>query len=218
MRKNKKVFLVGGNQYDDYLNWIIPLGFEITENLNEANLIFFCGGTDVGANLYGERFASRTGCDPERDKYESKIFHDSGRTPKIGVCRGGQFLTVMNGYKLVQHMSHPAYHNIETIDGKTIAATSSHHNQFLLTPNNVRPASEYKLLAWCKKMSPIHLGEHDEDYHFPADYKEPEIVAYKSKEYGDSLSIQMHPEWIGLENPTVKYCQNLLANMFGGKL
>lgn len=216
----KKIYIVGGNRYLDYINWILPLGYSVTKDLNESDLVFFAGGDDVSPKLYGEVTSYHVYSNNQRDKEEIEIFYASGNKPKIGVCRGGQFLTVMNGYKLVQHMSHPGSHLITTIDGDKIQATSSHHNQFLLQENGIILPSPYSLIAWAEKLSPMHLNGENKDYNFPDNYKEPEIVYCNGIEYGRGkcLLFQMHPEWLPLDHPTVKYCQNLLLDMLNDKL
>ncbi len=216
--KNKKVFLVGGENYEGYISWLKPLGYEITNNLKLTSLLFFCGGEDISCDRYNEKTGSMIHSNSTRDNYEFDIFEKSKDIPKASACRGGQLLTVANGYRIIQHMSHPSYHDIQTYEGYKITGSSSHHNQFYLNPNGLSPASKFKLIAWCNKLSPIHLDGNDEDYQFPDDYKEPEIVAYQSKTHGNSLAIQMHPEYFPLNHPTVKYCQDLLGKFLEDKL
>jgi gamma-glutamyl-gamma-aminobutyrate hydrolase PuuD len=207
---NKKVYLVGGRQYDEYLNWIYDLGYELTNNLDKSSLIFFAGGSDCQPSLYGESEGRHTYTNPQRDLEELDIWNLSKDIPKLGVCRGGQFLTITNGYKLVQHSNHPGSHFIKTIDNKSLAVSSSHHQQFLLQPNVQFKQSSCKLIGWAERLSSIHLNGENKDYNFPADYKEPEIVLYESKDFGTSLAIQMHPEYLDINNKSVRYCQNLL--------
>lgn len=205
-----KIYVVGNSGFN-YLNWLIPMGFKLTNNLEEAGTIFFTGGSDVSPVLYGEKIGSRIGDNPERDEYESEIYNQCKDKNKIGVCRGGQFLTVMSGYRIVQHMSHPWTHDTHTNDGKVLESTSTHHNQFLLRPSGIVPALDFNLIGWAKKLSPYHLDGNDNDYNFGNDYKEPEIVVYNDKENNTkSLAIQMHPEMFDLNHPTIAYLQNLV--------
>lgn len=205
---NKKLYVVGG--YDNSVDWVLDMGFEYTNDINKSHCVFFVGGSDVSPELYGEKKGSRTYCDKERDIKEVELFTISKNIPKIGVCRGGQFLTIMNGFKLVQDSRHPGYHNIDTFDGKTLKASSTHHQQFLFIPNNLRTPSKSTLIGWANKLSDQHLDGKDIDYNFDINYKEPEIVLYESNEHGKSLAIQMHPEFFEFEHPTVKYLQNLV--------
>lgn len=209
--KERKVFIVGGN--NDYANWLIPIGFSITKNINECDLIFFTGGEDVSPQIYGEQNGQYTHFNERRDDKELQIFEDHPNKNKLGVCRGGQFLTVANGYKLVQHSSHPSWHNISTYDGQTLLASSTHHQQFLLNPNRNYRAREFDLIGWAENLSGIHLNGKNKDYYFDIDYKEPEIVLfYNDGNNSKSLAIQMHVEFFDLDHPTVKYMQNLIIN------
>jgi hypothetical protein len=210
----KNVYVVGGRTYEDYVNWILPLGFKITFDINDSDVVFFAGGEDVSPFLYGEETGSYISKSEYRDQKEISVYLKALelKLPCIGICRGGQFLTVMNGYKIVQHMSHPSNHDVTTFDGKQFKVTSSHHNQFLLQPNKNMEQSDYQLIAWTNKLSPIHLNGRDEDYNFPSDYKEPEIVLYDGRDLGKSkcLAVQGHCEWCPLESEFVKYCQELV--------
>ena len=211
MKKEKTVFVVDGDE--SYANWLLPIGYKLVGSPELATLLFFTGGPDVSPFLYGENVGSRTWSDKNRDLYELDIFNKFPKTNKIGVCLGGQHLTVFNGYKLVQHMNHPGRHPTITLDGQVLESTSTHHQQFLLQENGLVKSSKYTLLGWAEKLSPIHLNGDDEDYRFPQDYKEPEIVLYENDNC-KSLAVQMHPEFFPNNHPTVTYLQNLVTNVF----
>lgn len=207
---SKKLYVVGG--YDSSVDWVLDIGYENTNDIKKSDLIFFVGGSDVSPELYGEKKGFRTYCDKERDRKEVELFNLSENILKIGVCRGGQFLTVMNGFKLVQDSCHPGYHKIDTFDEKTLKASSTHHQQFLLQPNNLRDSSKFTLIGWANNLSGKHLNGNDEDYNFDIDYKEPEIVVYESRDCGISVAVQTHPEFFEFNHPTVRYLQNLIKN------
>lgn len=207
----KKIYVVNGGMY--YASWLIPLGFKLTNNRDEADLVFFTGGSDVTPAFYGEKEGAYVSCDPERDTEEAKefAFFRQKHVPMIGVCRGGQFLTAMNGGKMCQHMSHPSRHETIMFDGKRLESTSTHHNQFIIDPKvtGLKEKEDFELLGWAENLSPFHLNGEDKDYNFPKDYKEPEIVFYPKS---NALSIQMHPEFFDLEHETVKYLQKLFMH------
>lgn len=71
----------------------------------EVDLVCFTGGADVSPSLYGEENIS-SHCDPARDVYEQSVYEAylSAGTPMVGICRGGQFLNVMNGGKMIQDL------------------------------------------------------------------------------------------------------------------
>jgi hypothetical protein len=196
-----KVFLVGGSTYNGYLNWILDvLPLSLARSVEEADFVFFAGGEDVNPALYGEKLGYRTSFNQFRDNRELETFKEAQSLGKklVGVCRGGQFLTVMAGAKLVQDMRHPFFHPVKTYDGQTISVSSTHHQQFLVEGTGVN----YNLLAYAERLSGTHLNGNDEDYKFPKDYKEPEVVIYPDIK---AFACQSHPEMLfssknGLDN------------------
>ena len=77
------------------------------DTIEEADLVIFGGGSDVEPLLYGEDNTHKhpmTFYNEARDAADAKIYlqaRDQG-TAMLGVCRGAQFLHVMNGGKLYQ--------------------------------------------------------------------------------------------------------------------
>src|SRR5262245_793233 len=70
-------------------------------------VVFFAGGADVSPSFYDERPGSRTrGVDAARDEQERDLFRlaRAANLPMIGICRGAQFLCVMAGGRLCQHL------------------------------------------------------------------------------------------------------------------
>jgi len=66
--------------------------------------VVFTGGADVSPFMYGEKKLSVTCNDEHRDEQEKLFFERYTKVPKVGICRGGQFLNVMNGGKMWQHV------------------------------------------------------------------------------------------------------------------
>jgi hypothetical protein len=184
---NKKVFVLGG---ENHMNWMEDLGFTPTKTFNEAGFIFFTGGTDVNPKLYGQprhRYTERS--DIYRDEQEVKFFNEAKKRGMgmLGICRGNQFLAVMNGAELIQHSAHPGYHKITLFDGRVIDINSTHHQQIDLTK-----ATDYELLGWAEKLSPFHENGYGA-VNVPKDYKEPEIIWWPKTK---CLSTQGHCEWL----------------------
>lgn len=90
------VFIVGHKDYD-ITSMFLKQGWEISTNSEEADLLQFTGGEDVTPALYGEGKHPTTDNNPDRDAFESDVYHYYIDKPKAGICRGGQFLNVMNG-------------------------------------------------------------------------------------------------------------------------
>lgn len=110
------------------------------QNNHDYNLVVFTGGSDVSPWLYGEKnLASYT--NENRDIREVLWYHRFLNTPKVGICRGGQFLFVMNGGKMEQHIEgHGASHQLKyemwVPEGIGNSVTSTHHQHMAMTNGN----------------------------------------------------------------------------------
>lgn len=86
------------------MGWRAEYLIESTSGDEIPDLICFTGGSDVSPYLYGEENIS-SHCDPIRDEFEKQVYSEFvGKAPMVGICRGGQFLNVMNGGKMIQHI------------------------------------------------------------------------------------------------------------------
>lgn len=99
-----KVLVIGNNF--QVQGMFREAGWDITRDFNNADLLCFTGGEDVNPALYGEPCHPYTGFNKQRDAVEKQIFHHAIHEgiPCVGICRGGQFLNVMHGGKLWQHV------------------------------------------------------------------------------------------------------------------
>jgi gamma-glutamyl-gamma-aminobutyrate hydrolase PuuD len=189
-----------------YLKWLNSSEkyyFTPTKDLVEAQMIVFTGGEDVSPELYNETPHKTVSSDFNRDEKEIFLFQEASNRnlPLIGICRGAQFLCVMAGGKLVQHMSHPPAHYISDIDDNKIKVTSSHH-QMQLPPKNA------SILGFCSIAKSGYVNETTKieiDLDIENVYY-PEINA---------LGIQSHPEW---QTPSEnKYFVNLVEDFLEKK-
>lgn len=166
---------------------------------DELALAVFCGGSDVSPYLYDCPEHPQTGpCDPQRDRKERFDFDFCfmNEIPMVGICRGAQFLCVMCGGKLAQHVQGHGYgdhevHPYKVFEQKTIFTTNSLHHQMQLPP------AEAKVLAWTYMHSksietyPVMSGkDHVYMQHLLMNH-EPEAVFYPEQM---CLGIQWHPE------------------------
>jgi len=210
--KKYKIFMVGNAPY--YASWF-PFPYQITHDLTEANVAWWVGGADVAPWIYGEKEGSNTYVDYPLSDYEVKAWKSlvNKKVLKIGTCKGAQNLSCFNGSKMVQHSTHPMYHQVHTFDGRALTAISTHHQQVLLDEKitGLKNGIDYELLGWAKKLSPFHLNGNDKDYKFPLDYKEPEVVWWPKTM---AFAVQSHPEGMDSESDFVKFCQdNLVQKM-----
>jgi gamma-glutamyl-gamma-aminobutyrate hydrolase PuuD len=113
----------------------------------EADLVVFAGGSDVDPALYGEEQHGSTCFNRARDDTDMMLYNlcvENG-IPMLGVCRGAQFLHVMNGGKLYQDIDkHYGDHRMYVVDQKDfIDKVSSVHHQACIPQNE----NGFKLLG-----------------------------------------------------------------------
>lgn len=175
------------------------------------NILFFTGGSDVNPKLYGESKGKQTVINKDRDILEKNMYENFRKLPKLGICRGAQFLTVMNGGKLIQHVEgHNGIHPIKVDyrgDIYTYNMTSSHHQ--MMYPYST---GNYEIIGWAKTyLSNVYLNGKDEQINIPEEFLEPEIVVYNNR-YWNELCIQGHPEWGSCPKNTRNFTQSLIRN------
>ena len=93
------------------------------------DLVCFTGGADWSPHLYGEE-NTHSWCNEARDNFEMEIYEHVKDLPKVGICRGGQLFTFMNGGKLIQHINGHGGANHTVFDkttGQTIEVLTCHH-------------------------------------------------------------------------------------------
>lgn len=132
-----KVFIVGSNGACLYAQMYIADGWEIVQSVEEADLVQFTGGEDVSPALYNCGVHPATMSSKARDDAEIEIFEDcqNFNKPMVGICRGGQFLNVMCGGRMYQHVDGHATgrtHKAEdTRLGGLYEVTSTHHQMMI---------------------------------------------------------------------------------------
>lgn len=105
--------------------------------MDSCDLLVFTGGADVDPSLYGAIKHSLTHSDMQRDVIERDWFKAAKERgiPMVGICRGGQFLNVMSGGKMAQHVVGHATGNdhlvyVPHLD-KEVMCSSTHHQMML---------------------------------------------------------------------------------------
>lgn len=179
------------------VNMYIKRGWEITQEPHTANLISFDGGADVSPFLYEEENTA-SHCDLTTDMlslglWSIATFHD---IPCVGICRGGQFLNVTNGGKMIQHYSGHGYdHTLDVLPEEyapwqNVWVTSSHHQVMI-------PAPRAKLIA---------VGE---------TAKAVEIISYTDTDHVPSLCFQPHPEYAHATEEHIDFFFHLIEHELG---
>lgn len=213
--KNSRVFVVGGarNYYDPFAEFgmlgtdiesFIGTPEEIRKNIS---LVLFTGGEDVSPLLYGEPKHVRTHC-TQRDLHEVMVFNMALRygLPMVGVCRGAQFLCVMAGGKLVQHIeNHHGSHDVELWDGRHVTMSSTHHQMQL-------PPPEATVIGWTPCRSTIYQNGYGKEIPMTMDV---EIVHYPSI---NAVGMQYHPEMMSNESPGFKVAAEIVKKFLMDKV
>jgi len=175
------------------------------------DFLYFSGGADVNPALYGQKKGKSTFIDEKRDEMCQAIYNSYPGTPKLGICRGSQFLTVMAGGKLIQHVEgHTSSHKIDVhFEGNsrpsTFDITSTHHQ--MMYPFNMN-ADKYALIGWSTMhRSMVYLDGDDNQMSLPEKFVEPEIIYYRLHR---SLAIQGHPEYNNCSKDTKDLCLDLI--------
>ena len=172
--------------------------------LEKCDLVMFTGGEDITPMYYNEEPHVKTFFNPTRDAKEARIWHEAKRLgiPCVGICRGGQFLNVMNGGRMVQHISnHTSPHIMHTYSGKEIKVSSTHHQL-------MDPAEGAQLIAYAKGLSDNYEGLTDYQPCTENDtILEPEVLLYETTK---DLCVQYHPEIMAADTDGRKYFHELL--------
>jgi len=181
------------NASNDYRNLFLNNGFAVVSTIDQADLVCFTGGSDVSPHLYNERKHPYTCSVEARDFAEKLIFLNCVEKdiPMVGICRGGQFLNVMNGGKMYQHVERHAVsrgHAAKDVEtGEIIHVTSTHHQMMRPAENGiiVTVADEGGIKEHMNGEEVVRAEEHELDV---------EAVFYP---HTSSLCFQPHPEFYG---------------------
>lgn len=185
----KNVYIVGGG--GAYADMFRANGWNVT-NFDEAEYVQFTGGEDVTPSLYGEDNHQYTSNNPRRDGFELEVYRratEQGKK-KLGICRGSQFLSVMSGHSLWQHVDNHAVGGghiafVEETE-EAVKVSSTHHQMIRLDGT-----TPYKLLMSARLSTQKEHGARDVDKPVLEDV-DVESVFFPE---ANALSFQPHPEF-----------------------
>ena len=109
-------------------------------DVEDADLVVFIGGADVDPSLYNQETLPISSTNRARDDLEEEVYKKCVdlNIPMFGICRGAQFLHVMNGGELWQDVDNHAGRDhfiIDTEEDVRIQANSFHHQMIMLNSN-----------------------------------------------------------------------------------
>lgn len=207
MREAPKVFIVeSSHQYDEMFK---SMGWQLVGSITDADLVQFTGGADVSPFLYGQPKHPTTYSDPRRDLVESGYYSWAQRRniPMSGICRGGQFLNVMNGGAMYQdvdaHAIRGTHSVIDQLTGQTHKVTSTHHQMM-----KVGMAAQVVAIGDHAHNVIDHNGE---EFINRGSFYGVEVLYYAPTR---SLCYQPHPEFYGADS-TRDYYFELLYRFLG---
>lgn len=163
---------------------------------DDADLVIFTGGEDVNPLLYGKQPHSTTCYDNRRDEIDMALYEKcvTEGIPMFGVCRGAQFLHVMNGGKLYQDIDrHQGAHMMyDPIARRVLRNVSSVHHQSCI-PNT---EGGQVILGECNISSKRWLDD--------CNFRTGTAMDVEAYWYPDTfcLGVQGHPEYKGYEEYT----------------
>ena len=171
------------------------------KELHKADIVLFTGGVpDVSPELYGETRHKTTLNEEWADLRDIQVFQEAAYLgiPMVGVCRGAQFLHVMNHGKLFQDVdNHNSWHEIyDKRANEYIGPVSSVHHQ-MCRPN---PENGMEVIAVAYESSTKHLNA-TMSYTQLEKTDEEDIEAFWYPETA-CLGVQGHPEYRGYDEYT----------------
>lgn len=187
-----RVFIVGGNAFEYDKMWR-DRGYTMSLRVEDADIVQFTGGIDVNPELYGEGCHPTVSFNKARDTYEASVFQKAQQLGLacVGICRGSQFLNVMNGGTLVQHCTGHAtmqgHKAVDTASGEEFSVTSTHHQM-------MRPAAHGELLAYANNLCgrKEHCDADGNVIMITDEEQDAEAVYYRDT---NTLCFQPHPEF-----------------------
>lgn len=189
------IHIVGGGN-GGYTQLFTNKGWVVSSDIKNVDAFLFTGGEDVSPEFYGQKMHPCTHSSLFRDVFEKKVFNYAveHQIPMIGICRGGQFLNVMSGGEMYQHVTNHAgqWHDIKDVETELSFFASSTHHQMMRPGNGgvvVAVASNGGSKEYCHKIGDARNGIIKQT----ADEPDTEVVFYPNT---NSLCFQPHPEFV----------------------
>lgn len=201
-----KVFVTGPSMDANLIKVMFSEhGWTTVGEYDNPDLVCFSGGEDVSPRLYNEEEHETTHSNEMRDAKEMQIFNMYEQHPKVGICRGGQFLNVMSGGEMWQNVNgHHKDHEMVDLIGNTIIQVTSDHHQMMI------PHKDGQVLGISFETSKFEGAYPNQNREPPRD--DTEVIWYRST---NSLCIQSHPEYYDASEELVNYFFSLIHYFWG---
>lgn len=192
-------YVIGSNHAINRI--MVDAGFKLAEGMKDAEIVVFQGGADVSPYFYGEMRHPQTHCDEPRDKFEFACYKATMGKFRVGICRGAQFLNVMNGGFLYQHVDGHCNgaHTIRYIKADVARHIISYHRNITSTHHQMMAPHSKTAHIWAqasestKKETGVITNGQRRVFNFTGDHQsDVEICYYPNTR---SLCFQPHPEY-----------------------
>jgi gamma-glutamyl-gamma-aminobutyrate hydrolase PuuD len=195
------IIVIGYKNYGEpleHIDRIVNNTRELLNNPKKVSLVMFTGGEDVHPSLYGG-VDSHVLCSTNirRDEFERRVFgfcrqHNIKMT---GICRGIQFLNVMAGGEMYQHVTNHAglLHDAYFPYDSSIRVVTSTHHQLVSLPSSSIPIA--------------YIGAYGDEEEPP----EREIEAAIFPKI-NAMGVQYHPEMMKKDDPCKIHYGEMIAN------
>lgn len=206
------VFIAGGSDINYYRLFTKDLGFTLVNVLDDANLVVFTGGADVDPQFYGAHTHPTTFFNTDRDVKEERIYMDAQKKgiPMVGICRGAQFLNVMNGGELYQDVTDHALAGghmlFDHVDQRDVYVSSTHHQMMKPHANAIilATAALAKRKTYWNKERQVWTDDLTQK-------DDIEVVYYSDTQ---CLCFQPHPEFAGAAYADMRAYFKMLLDRF----
>lgn len=204
------VWMGGGPHLAQALGYPEDVIIKESSEVLKVDLMVLHGGEDICPQLYNQHPAM-TGAKriSARDSLEFNCIETAleKEIPILGICRGMQMLTAVDGGSLFQHVtghSNGKYHAITTTDGDRFGVNSFHHQMCRIAPHS-------RVLAVASEMLSPHKWV---DSQKPEEFSEPEVEAAFFPKL-NAIGVQFHPEWMTQDEPGSRYTRSTLKEYLG---
>lgn len=202
----RKVYVIG-----PYTSYARPIyDHVLVDKIEDADIVLLTGGSDVDPSTYGKPAEPESYGNKSRDLFEISEYQNVRKDQLvIGICRGAQLLTVLNGGILVQHVTHHAdgYHKMIDGVGNIFEITSLHHQ--MCYPFDLDKKDYEILFTSFPARSSVYKGAGVDEETIIAN-GEPEVIVFHKDTEPIGLGIQGHPEMMGLDSKTVSMYNDLI--------
>lgn len=219
-RRSGTIIVLGGKEYLSLFQEInyynVSSSFDLlTQDPSSVKLVVFTGGEDIHPKLYGGADIGVSEYNYARDIIEIDIFNTCRKhnIKMAGICRGMQFLNVMAGGKLWQHVNNHdgVAHKVWTPMCNTVAGievkgnsflTNSYHHQLVELPSGSVP------VLWTNPSLASFRLDHNCKKYFESAI-EIEGAIYPMIE---SFGVQYHPEGLNHRLPGCKFFLDMVKS------